>query len=320
MRFGELFVRVTGAGAARLEASDRGLVRVTGPDRVRFLNGMVTNDVAHLAPGELCYAALLDRKGRLQADLWVLSLEGASLLDTAPGTGPVVAEILTKHVIADEVEIALDPQERLVLEGPESRARLERVGVSLPEPGRLREGTWEGASLLFVGRGVLGEEGIQVFGEQDSLASLEGPLALPLLSKEQAEILRVEAFLPRYGVDMTERNLPAEARLEAAISTTKGCYIGQEIEARVRSRGRVKRLLVQIAAERRVRAGAPVSADGVLVGEVTSAVESPVRGALALGYVRAAHAAPGTRVQVDGTPGVVLGPPFEAEAASVTRR
>jgi folate-binding protein YgfZ len=313
---GDTFFRVTGSGAARLDVSDRPLLRVTGSDRVRFLNGMVTNDVAALEPGSLCYAALLDRKGRLQADLYVMALEEGLLVDPAPGTAATVAEAMTKHVIADDVEIGSEPCERLAVEGPETHACFARLGLAVPDADRVIESSWEGERLRIVGRGLLGPEGVQSFGEAGLLARLERSLELPLLTGEQVDVLCVEGFLPRYGIDITDRSFVAEARLDHTVSTTKGCYIGQEIEARIRSRGQVKRLLVKLGTDRAVRAGDPISVEGVRVGEVTSAAVSPVSGPLALGYVRTAQARPGTEVQAGESPGVVIGPPLEGEGAA----
>ncbi len=302
------FTRVVGSRAARLDVSNRALLRVTGPDRVRFLNGMVTNDVEALEPGALCYAALLDRKGRVQSDLWVLAFEDSFLLDPAPGTAPTVAEVLTKHVIADDVEIGPDPWERLVVEGPESRARVQGIGLEPPEADRVALRARNGGDLWVVGRGLLGAEGVQILGQAEPVRAVAEAVALPEITADQLEILCVEGFLPRHGIDVTDRNFVAEARLDHAVSTTKGCYIGQEIQERLRSRGRVNRLLVRISTDAPVRAGDPVSVDGVQIGELTSAVVSPVSGPLSLGYVKARFADTGTVVQVAGARGVVSGP------------
>jgi folate-binding protein YgfZ len=309
----ELFARITGSQAALVDLSDRGLIRVGGSDRARFVNGMVTNEVAALSPGSLCYAALLDAKGRLQADLFVLALEDELLLDTAPGTQGRVHEILARYVVADDVQLEdrTGAWKHIGAEGSAVRSSLSRLTLPLPEGERVEVSSWRGAPLVCVGRGSFTDGGVQIFGPAEAVEDLTGELDLPAVSPEQCEVLRVEAFHPRYGVDMTERNLPAEARLDHAISAEKGCYLGQEIVARVDSRGAVKRLLVQIRTERLVSPGAVISSDGVGSGEVTSAVVSPASGPLALGYVRPRHARPGTRLRVGESEGVVLGPPLE---------
>jgi folate-binding Fe-S cluster repair protein YgfZ len=117
------FETVTGGRAALRDLSDRGLVRVTGADRVRFLNGMLSNDVAKLAAGDACASLLLDRKGHVLADLWVLAEPDAILLDVAPGHEAELASVLEKHIIADDVALASLSHEsgQLGLEGPGAR-------------------------------------------------------------------------------------------------------------------------------------------------------------------------------------------------------
>jgi folate-binding protein YgfZ len=312
----ELFSRITGERAAWLDLSERGLIRVTGSDRVRFVDGMVTNGVAGLAPGDLCYAALLDRKGHLQADLFVLMLEEALLLDTAPGCHQKVAQMLEQHVVADDVSVQDETPAwgHIAVEGPAARDRLTRMELPTPAGDRLESAEWRGSPLLWVGRGGLTDSGVQALGPRAAIQSLAAELELPGLSHEQAEALRLEAFLPLYGVDMTDRNFPAEARLDHAVSFTKGCFVGQEIVARIRSRGRVHRLLVQLRTDEPVSSGVPIFVEGRQTGDVTSAVVSAATGPLALGYVHTSHARPGVEVRVGTARGVVLAPPLEEPA------
>jgi folate-binding protein YgfZ len=314
----ELFTRITGKDAGWVDCSDRGRLEVSGVDRGRFVNGMVTNEVAALPPGGLCYAALLDRKGRLQADLFVLALEDRFLLDTAPGTGARMLELLREHLVADDVELRdlAGPWSHLAVEGPAARDRLGSVGVEAPQSGRAEVSLWRETPLVWVGQGALTPSGFQVIGPAGAVRDLSNRLGLPELSPEHREALRVEAFIPQYGVDMSERTLPAEARLDRAISVTKGCYVGQEIVARLASRGQVNRLLVQIRTDRPVHPGAAISCGEVHQGEVTSAVVSKASGPLALGYVRAEHAHPGTPLRVGETEGLVVGPPLHRDGAA----
>ena len=307
-----LFETLTGAAAAGRDLGDRGTLRLTGVDRVRFLNGMLSNDVAKLGPGETCYAMLLNRKGRILADLFVLALEDGLLLDTAPGTHAEVRQVLERHIIADDVVIhdLSEAWGHVGLEGPGVRSVLESESMPLPAPGRFVRAERDGETFLWVGGGSLTPEGLQVLGPRTPLARLAAGLGLPGLSEREVEVLRIEAFLPVYGIDMTERNFPVEARLEHAVSYTKGCFVGQEIVARIRSHGAVKRLLVQIHAEAPVEQGASIRVGGTVVGEVTSAVISPLSGPMALGYVRTAGAAPGTALDLEGVSGRVAGPPL----------
>ncbi len=272
---------------------------------------MVTNDVLELKPGLFCYAALLDRKGRIQADLYVLAQPDSFLLDIAVDRGRVVAETLERYIIADDVQV-LDESEdsgHVGIEGPGGAELLSNLGLPAPAPGSFVREPWRETPLLCVGRGSVTSVGVQVLGPPSEIGELVSSLEIPRITPEAAEMLRLEEFLPRCGTDFSERNFPAEARLERAVSTTKGCYIGQEIVARIRTRGRVNRLLVQMRTEKPVAPGDPIACEGAPEGKVTSAVVSPVSGPLALGYVRSAHASPGTKVRIGETPGQVIGPP-----------
>ncbi len=304
----ELFETLTGVTAAYRELGERGLLRLTGADRVRFLNGMLSNDVSTLAPGQTCYALQLNRKGRILADLVVLVLDDSVMLDTAAGTSSEVKEILERHVVADDVVLEDWSEDwgALGLEGPGVGDALEREGLARPEPGRFERAEWEGAELLLLREGSLTPEGVQVLGPREALAGLPSSLGLEPLAEDAQEVLRIEAFLPLHGIDMTDRNFPAEARLERAVSYTKGCFIGQEIVARIRSRGAVKRFLAQIRAEAPLEAGATIRVGGTDVGRITSAAVSLVAGPVALGYVRAAEATPGTSLDLDGVAGVIV--------------
>jgi folate-binding protein YgfZ len=301
----ELFERVTGARAGWLDHSDRGLVRATGGDRVRFLNGMVSNDVEGLGPGDSCYATLLDRKGHVLSDLYVMDVGEAILIDAAPGTGDEVFDVLGKHVIADDVELENLSASwgEFAFEGPGARSWLAERQRPCPEPSHLEV---DDAGRLWLGGGALSDQGVRVLGPHDTLAALcDG---LPQIEPGAAEVLRVEWFRPRYGVDVGPRNFPLEARMDAAISETKGCYIGQEIIARLISRGAVNRFLVQLQTERPVAVGDEIRAGSTRVGSVTSVAESPERGALALGYVRRAESEPGTALEVGGVGAKVVEP------------
>lgn len=307
IELGERFVEESGRTAARLDHPARGTVRVTGGDRVRFLDGMLSNHVAALGPGESCPALLLERKGHVVCPLFAIARAEDVLLDTAPDTGPELSAALDRFVIADDVEVVeLSHWGRVAIEGPAAGEALAALAAPRPEPGRLAAD----GELWWWGGGYLTGEGFRVLGPRPALEARLAPLELPRLDAAAAEVLRVAAFVPRYGVDVTGRSLPQEARLEESLSFTKGCYVGQEIVARIRSRGAVNRLLVQLECEGKVEAGAPIRAEGKVVGEVTSAVVPSHGPPLALGYVRVASAAPGSRVDVGGVRAAVRYPPL----------
>ena len=310
-----LFESLTGASALRLDLGARGTLRLCGADRGRFLNAMISNDVAETESGASCVALLLNRKGHILSELRVLVLDEALLLDTAPGTGVVVRETLERHVVADDVmlEDLSEAWGHVGLEGPGVRELLAGKGQSPPPLDRVERASAAGETLIWLGGGALTPEGVQVWGPRAALARLVSELALAELSETHAEVLRIEAFLPRYGVDMTDRNFPQEARLETAVSFSKGCYLGQEIVARIDSRGAVKRLLCQIRSEAPLSRGDPIRVGDQLVGEITSAACSEVSGPVALGYVRAAQADPGTKLDVGGVTALIAAPAASAD-------
>ena len=306
----------------------RGLIVVEGGDRVRWLNGMLTNDVARLAPGRErsgCYALLLTRIGRIVADLHVIARDDAFWLDCAAAAVAPVLTTLAKFVIADDVRLSdvSASWERLALEGPASQTIL---AAAAGEPPRLAPDAADafeiaGARLIAAAWGVSGEEALQLLvpagaGAAVAAALLRAGAGAGLLEADAdaLEVLRVEAGTPAFGSELGESVLPAEAGLERAVSTTKGCYTGQEVVARMATRGEASHALVGLAlADGALPApGAALLAQGVRTGELTSAVRSASAGAIALGYVRRAHAAPGTSLAIDGSAARVAALPFVA--------
>ena len=302
-----LFETVTGKPAALRDLSARGLVRASGEDRVRFLNGMLTADVAKLAPGRAIPALQLDRKGHVLAELWVLAEPDALLLDVAPGLEAELTAVLEKHIIADDVALTSLSAEfaELGVEGPGARAAALALGLAVPAAGRLERASFAGESLPLVGGGSLGEEGLRVIASRAFLPRLREALALPELSLEAIEVLRIEAAIPELGSDVTPRNFPQEARLERAFSLSKGCYVGQEIVARIASRGAVNRLLVKLRTRELVAPGAEIRVADTAVGQITSSALSSVSGPIALGYVKVAEARPGVEVSIGSVAGEI---------------
>jgi folate-binding protein YgfZ len=253
-----------------------GVLDVTGPDGVAFLQGQLTQEVRSLAPGEARPAAALTPKGKLLFVARLIGLpEGRRLLLPRSEREPALAH-LKKFVIFQKVEIA-DRSDEFV-----------RVGLYGPLAGEVAGG--EGA-LRLSGEGELAAEILVPAGRaRDLELALEraGSVALTQMS---AEILRVEAGRPRFGQDADTTSLADEAGLDAAISTTKGCYVGQEIVARLRTYGRVNRRLVGFRfPEGPIEPGTvlkrPEEAEAGKVeqGRVTSAVLSPAFGPIGLGY------------------------------------
>lgn len=302
------FETVTGTRAALRDLSDRGLVRVTGADRVRFLNGMLSNDVAKLADGAACASLLLDRKGHVLAELVVLAEPDAILLDVAPALEAELSGVLEKHIIADDVALASESSAsgQLGIEGPGARDAARSLGFAVPEAGRFVRVEHSGEPLLLLAGGSLGDDGLRVLGARATLARVREALALPELSADAVEVLRIEAAIPKLGVDVSARNFPQEARLEHAFSLTKGCYVGQEIVARIASRGAVNRLLVKLRTREPVAPGTEIRVADTVSGQVTSSAVSAASGPIALGYVRVADARAGAQVAVGGIAGEIV--------------
>jgi len=300
-----------GAGLFRLE--HRGLVAVAGADARRWLDGMVSGEVSALAPEgptRHCYAMLLTPIGRIVADLHVLALPAGFLLELEREAVAAVLARLERYVIADDVQLADATPEwvRMGLEGPAApdvRARawpaLAERGVVSAEYGWSGERAWQ----LFVPAAAAEAVRADLLEAGEAHGLVEAGL-------EALEILRIESGTPRLGAELGEEVLPPEARLDHAVSTTKGCYTGQEVIARIRSRGQVKHLLVGLAFPGGTppAPGDPIEAGGRRIGEVTSAARSPRAGAIALGFVSRPHDAPGTEVRVAGRAAVVAALPF----------
>jgi folate-binding protein YgfZ len=318
-------------GAGLFRNAHRGGVAVEGPDRVRWLDGMVTNDVSALAAGPErsgCQALLLTHQGRIVAELQILWRPEALWLETELEAVAPLIEHLQRYIIADAVtlEDRSAAFERLGLEGPAAPVILERALGGPLELGTdaCTDVELAGQSVVVGAYGWSGEAAFQLFvprGDGDrvaeSLRRADSGEELIEADAEALEILRIEAGRPRPGADLDESVLPAEARLERAISTTKGCYTGQEVVARLASQGQVAHLLVGLSSEGPLPpgAGSVITAGDRRIGEVTSACVSPTAGAIALAFVRRPHAAPGTEVAVAGRLARVAALPFVEASA-----
>jgi aminomethyltransferase len=271
---------------AVVDLSTRETLRLTGPDRESFLQGMVTNDVEKLAVGSSCPVAMLTAKGAMVGDGRVLKLADALLLDTGAGRGAAVRDFLNKYLISEEAEVA-------------DAADVAMVGLVGPEAA-----TWVASipseALVAQLPGLLGF-GVDVLVKREALMQVRSALAaLPTLSVDTFEVLRVEAGVPLFGVDMTETTIPLEANLEKAIHYQKGCYIGQEVIARATYRGQMnKKLVGLLLGEAAPTPGAELKLADKRVGRLTSIVRGQRAGQnVALGYVHRDHLTPGTTLDI----------------------
>jgi len=331
----------TGAVATRHAAGlfalpFRGIVEVAGEDRIRWLDGMLSNDILRLAAGPErsgCRALALTRKGQILADLHVWLRPEALWLETDAAAIPGLLEHLRKLVVADDVRLA-DVGAAfglLALEGPASPEILEgAAGSALGlAPDAVAQVEIGGVPVAVAAYGETGEAAFRLAPAAGAarsiaryLAEAGRPQGLVAGSEESFEILRIEAGTPRFGAELGPDVLPAEVGLEVAIAFDKGCYTGQEIVARVESRGQVRRRLVGLRLLGRPApvAGAPIAAGVQRVGELTSACDSPLCGAIGLGFVRLPHDAPGSELLVGGQAAAVEALPFVGPRSAGGRR
>lgn len=270
-----------GGGGAAVVGAGCALVWVEGPDATSFLQGLVTNDIAALTPGQSAPALILDAKGRIQVGLrCVRDGENAYTLVTGPEAGETLAEILARYHVSEDLDIL----------GPESSDLLTVGGLDTPpDVGE--------ADLVVVGL-VPGTWDLVVPDARAALAAIGLPEAPP----EALTAHRIEAGVPLVGIDTTHATLVQEAGLEeTAVSFEKGCYLGQETVARVAYRGHVNRRLRGLILAAPAAAGSAVASDGVEVGTVTSAAVSPARGPIALAMLRTSVPV-GAEVSVEGSP------------------
>jgi folate-binding protein YgfZ len=251
---------------------------------------MCTADVAALAAGQGCRAAMLTIKGKLLGDLIVLADADALVLDVDALAAPKIKDALEKHIIMDDVTVE------------DASASWSERGVHGEVPGwpsLARFGHAMQGVVRLVGVRELGMAGYRVLGAAADVAALVDPLGARVLDEDEAEVRRVEAGEPRYGRDMGEEHLPIESRLDEAISFTKGCYLGQEVIVRATQQGRINRKLVglRLDGEGAAAAGTKLSHEKrPEAGTITSSVVSPRFGAIALGYVHRTVWEPGTRL------------------------
>jgi folate-binding protein YgfZ len=304
--------------AASLDLADRGVLAVTGPKRQEFLHNILSNDVKPLKPGEGRLAALMDVKGHVLALLRVLVAEDAVLLETLAERLPALEAALVHYRVGTPVRFQPRATRVLGLMGPQATARLADLGLEPPaEAGEshVTRSFGGGEVRLIRATDLPGSGFVLHVPPETAAAALEAlsSAGAPLLGKEALDSLRVEAGRPWFGPDVTSENLLHETGLLAQYhSSAKGCYVGQEVVARLEGRGgNVNRRLRGLRLGSPAAAGDPVLADGREVGRVTTSAVSPRLGPIALAYVHRSHFEPGTPVEVAGTPATVAALPFE---------
>jgi folate-binding protein YgfZ len=298
--------------AGLIDRSGRGKLKVTGTEAADYLQGQLTNDIEAIEEGRGTYAALLDRKGKMRADMRVLNLgEEGIWLDTEGLTLPPLLSHLSMYKIGRDADVTDvgDLWSILSLIGP---AFYEVAGLGPLSPEYAQQYLQrDGIDVLAVATD-LGVDLIAPATDGERLAGSLTTAGASPVSEEAAEIVRVESGRPRFGLDMNDATMPAEAGLEKrAVNFEKGCYIGQETVARLHYKGKPNRHL------RGLKLGGPASHGDVLmfgekqVGEVGTACISPAHGPIALAVVRR-EAEPGSTVAVGqgGESATVIDLPF----------
>lgn len=285
-------------GAALVDLSARGKIRVTGEDRARLLHAMTTNHIAQLEPGQGCYAFFLNAQARILADANILCFADHFLLDTEPETRERVLAHLDKYIIADDVALEDVTGQVLAIgvEGPQAAGVLASLGAPLPAEPHQTAPWGSGFVARLTASGAEGYWVLAPASEQKTIVERLREAGAIEAHPADVHVVRLEHARPRYGEDLSERFIANEAQVLRAMHFDKGCYLGQEIVERARSRGHLHRLLVPLRIETAdpPAPGAQLSAEGQSAGEITSAAFSPASGCVvALGYVRDAYARAG---------------------------
>jgi folate-binding protein YgfZ len=298
--------------AGLIDCSAVGKLEVTGRDRVAFLQGMLTNDLKSLEPGQGCPAAFLDAHGKVQALLSVFVASDRLFLELLPAMAEKTLQLFDKFLISEKAYFSdvTGAFACFSLQGPRgARLLAELTGAPVAlEPYHHEERQVDGVGVRIFRVDETGEEGFHCWVPAEHGARVWARLleAGKLFGLRPAghgvlNALRLEAGVPWYGHDVDETVLLPEIPLDHLVSYTKGCYIGQEIVARVKYRGHVNRLLVGLAldGDRVPEFGALVLKDDAEAGRVKSAVHSfSLNRPIALGFVRREWAEPGTVVTV----------------------
>lgn len=322
-------------GAAIIDLSHRGAVRFSGPDTVTFLHNMLSNQVEGLQPGEGRYGTFLTRQGKLISDLTLYRTGDGLLAELPPGAAPIFIEAIGNYIIMDQVEV-----ENLTgslctigLFGPKASDYLAQAGISVPEEGE--HSHLSSAGTLIARELWTGEDGYLLLAPGLLAPDAQAPDLWKRLTEAGAapagltafESLSLEAGVPLFGKDMDDNVNPMQAGLEErAIDFSKGCYVGQEVIAKIKYLGQVNRGLagILIDGETVPPEGAKVWRGGKEVGALTRAAHSPTLGKIiSLSYLHRNAMAPGTEVRIRSNgaelPGQVTELPFYRPPASAIR-
>jgi glycine cleavage system T protein len=296
-----------------LDLSNRAVLEFTGADRLSYLQGLISNDLRVAPSGEGIYAAFLSQQGKVLADCRALTTSDSFIVDFWEPLKPKILDHLHRYLVADEVEIAdlTDRYAILSIQGPKSETLLEKFVAKDQQPQKTlahRLAQIGGVETRICRNSHTGEDGFDLMIPLADIESVARQLTEAAsaysggwVGEEAHEMLRIEAGIPRYGVDITEDNLILETGLTHAVSFNKGCYLGQEVVERIRSRGHVNKALtgLLVHGEKPPVPGCKILSAEKEIGRITSSTHSPaLNSAVALGYVHRDHRSQGTQVLV----------------------
>lgn len=286
-----------------------GRIFMRGRDRAALLHRLSTNDIERLKPGEGTLTVLTTPIGRIIDLLTVHTLDDALLIITSPDQGPPVFGHLRRNIFFND-QVTLEPAGRtraqIAVYGPQAEstlAQLTGAEIRLPLHG-ITSAILAGVNLLIARRKPIGGDSFTLYIPSDGYDAVHAALlaaGAATLDAATLDALRVEQGYGAFGRELSQEYIPLETGLLDAVSFTKGCYVGQEIIARMESRGRLAKRLCGLRLSQPVAAPAKLQVDGKDAGDLTSAVVSPRFGPIALAYVRTAYADPETVVGVEGS-------------------
>jgi folate-binding protein YgfZ len=309
------------SGCGVFDLGWRAKLLITGSDRQKWLNGMVTNNIRDLAAGHGNYDFLLNAQGHILGDMYLHNRGDYILLDTDSWQAPKLRETLDHFIIMDDVEVA-DAGDKLTaigLQGPKASQVLSAAGIappSSPEPLHAQDATWREIGITVLANEHGGFELWLASGNAPKLWDAMVAAGATPVGSDALELWRIASGIPRYGQDIRERDLPQETAQARALNFAKGCYVGQEIVERIRSRGAVHRQFTGFEIEGPPPAsGTKLQSGGKDVGELTSVATLPDGRTVALGYIRREATAAGTVLTASGAQARSTELPFALEPA-----
>jgi aminomethyltransferase len=304
------YVAVRDGGAGLIDLSSRGRILVGGSEAVMFLNGLITNDIKNLGLKSWMTAAFANVHGRLLAVVRIIHRADGFLIDTEEVTHHAVIKLIERFTLAGDfkvIDMSSDTGQ-LSIQGRKAAeivATIFRGETADLERQKSVDVDFESAPLTVIRATHTAEDGFDLFVDRRHLPKLREALmdagAQPV-DPESFETLRIEAGIPRYGIDMDETNVVTETNLAEVVSFTKGCYVGQEIIVRIKHRGHVAKKLTGVIlnhATPAARNAAIFSDEGKEIGRVTSSTFSPkLNRAIALGYLKYDYSMAETAVKI----------------------